>query len=254
MNIYAVTFFLFFGSPIFMGRFLENPCGVMIPRGKDGDWGTGAIFIPDGFQTRVYQNNSGVLFGMLVKKGESLNLTDKNGRKMEISFDDLEWIGYSGNSLVKVKKWENAAYLKIMWKSFKEGLYLKKEEIELSGAKYFTYKDYLFGKDLPQPILDSKKWAKIGVNLNKNCVNFRKSPTLVSEKIMCILGHDWCKECTIINILGFDGNWANVEVSIVMNDPDGSECDYIVKNKHIGWVKAVDETGFPNIWFSVSSY
>ena len=55
------------------------------------------------------------------------------------------------------------------------------------------------------------------------------------------------------------GNWAKVEViNYIFEDnfggESGEDCLYKELNRKTGWLKAIDNSGFPNIWFSVSGY
>ena len=111
------------------------------------------------------------------------------------------------------------------------------------------------GKGIPIDVEEYRNWASLGVNLPKNCLNLRKGPSTSEPIIRCIFPNKVKgQEFSHFSILATKGSWAKVEVaSYVLTDAAQSECDYSEHRKDIGWIKAIDDDGFPNIWFSVTN-
>jgi hypothetical protein len=238
---------------------MENPCNIMLPRGGDEDWGIGGLFIPNEFEGNIYENTEGKIFGKLETLNGLVRLKGKDGKSLGHKYGELEYIGHYEYEFIKVKKSNCDDYYKVYWKTSKEGLFVNKKEMEKQGAVFFTYKELLFSDSLSIKKEGFRNWANIGVNLEKSCLNLRTQPNINSEKIKCILGNDWEKEYhTHLKILETNNEWAKVETTEYYYDADldesGEGCTFIEKNKEIGWVKAIDKSGFPNIWFSVTSY
>lgn len=238
----------------------ENPYGIMYPRGGNEDWGDGAFVVPDQFQIDLYSDLHGAKFGE-VRNGKSyLELYDFNGEKiLQYPVKDLEWIGHYNYELLKYKEVEDTEYVKILWKHFPPGLYVKRAMIEEFGFESFSYREYLFGTNLPNNLKLIRNGTNIGVNLEKSCLNLRSSPIKESQKIECIPGNDWGNgEFNHLKIIKTEKKWALIEVSFYCIDDEDESSEYSCTGKKIrskkGWVKAIDENGFPNIWFSVTSY
>jgi hypothetical protein len=156
-----------------------------------------------------------------------------------------------------VKKCAKPEFVCVFWKCMKGGVFAKKADLKKQGADYYTYWEYLFKQDLPDRITENKKWANIGVNLTKNCLNLRLENNVKSDKIKCIPGNDGLIPQTGANhlrILEHNGNWAKVEVITLSWEAEDDDCPSKEFSNGIGWVKAIDEKGFPNIWYSVSGY
>ena len=244
---------------------IENPCNIMFPRGEDEDWGEGAYYMPDDFNIPLYKSlTEKETYGFLrkVASRENMRLVDQNGKDLPdyYSCHFKEWIGHSSLELLMAKKCENPEFVCVLWKYKKGGVFAKKADLKKQGAAYYTYWDYLFKQDMPKKITENKKWASIGVNLTKNCLNLRMENNVKSDKIKCIPGNDGEISETGANhlkILEHHGNWAKVEVITLRWQAGHSgedNCLYKEFSNGIGWVKAIDEKGFPNIWYSVTSY
>lgn len=238
---------------------VENICSIMFPRGGDEDWGIGAIFIPDNFEANIYKDIEGNKFGKLKTLNRNVRLRDKNGKELGFKNGELEYLGHSTIEVIKVKESESKNYFKVMWKTSKDGFFLNKKEMEEKGAIFYQYKELLFNDSIPFKNKGFNDWVNIGVNLEKNCLNLRTYPSKNSTKIKCILGNDWeLPYHTHMKILETKNNWAKVEITEYFydakSDESGEGCTFFERNKKIGWLKAIDENGFPNIWFSLTSY
>ncbi len=250
---------MLFQLPDFSIQPLDNPCGIMYPRGGDGDWGIGVYLIPDSTQFNIYEDSTAARIGYLEKGNHFFQLFNRTGERQNITFGDIEWIAHTSNLLLKVKKCKSEKHFKVLWNTFENGVCIKKNELENIGAKFYSYKDLLFQVNIPKKMKEYISWAKIGVNFKKDCLNLRESPSINSSIIVCVPGNDWkSNEHSHFKILKTLGDWAMVEVTTYIYDPESDEsgegCTFLEKNKRIGWVKAIDKTGFPNIWYSVTSY
>ena len=66
-----------------------------------------------------------------------------------------------------------------------------------------------------------------------------------SEKIVTMKG-----ETFLIKLTGkTNGNWAEVKVSEMDIPPCDGDAHEV--NTYSGWIKAIDDKGFPNIWYNV---
>ena len=96
--------------------------------------------------------------------------------------------------------------------------------------------------------------AKVGVNLIKNCLNLRTNPEINNNKVICIPSNDFGNAYEVeLKILQLEGDWARVKFMELHPTPN-HDCNATIKNEIIGWVKAIADNGFPNIWFSSTSY
>jgi hypothetical protein len=240
---------------------IENPCGIMTPRGGDQNWGEGAYYIPEEFQVDVYDHTFVKKIGTLHKEDSYLYLFDNANKKSNFSHDDIEWIGHYVLQLLKYRSCSRSDFINVLWKSAPNKYYIKKKDLIALNVKPQTYKEFLFSDTLCDRVNSFKSTATLGVNLTKNCLNLREGPSTQSKKIRCVPGNDWDNgELVELKILDHEGNWAKVVVityKILENDkniegPD--DCNFSEKNRQYGWVKAIDDTGFPNIWFDVTSY
>jgi hypothetical protein len=240
---------------------LENPYNIMSPRGGDEDWGEGAYYIPEAFEVEVYDHTFTKKIGTLHKDHSYLALFDNADKKADFNWDDIEWIGHYELQLLKYRSSPRSDFINVLWKTSPNKYYIKKKDLISKHVKPFAYKAYLFDDNISDRINQFKSFANIGVNLTKSCLNLREGPSVNSKKIRCILGNDWENgELTHLKILDYEGNWAKVEVITytIFEAPEDDESDsgfsFSEKNRQYGWVKAIDDTGFPNIWFSVTAY
>ena len=234
----------------------------MFPRGADEDWGEGAYYMPEEFNIPLYKSlTEKEPYGFLWKVSTDINmrLIDQNGKDIPDYYECQfrEWIAHYSLELLMVRKCENPEYVCVLWDCIKGGAFAKKADLMKQGADYYTYWEYLFRQDLPDRITENKKWANLGVNLTKSCLKLRLANNIKSKIIKCIPGNDG--EITQIGanhlrILEHDGNWAKVEVITLGWVVGDDDCPGKEFSNGIGWVKAIDENGFPNIWYSVTSY
>jgi hypothetical protein len=234
----------------------------MFPRGGDEDWGNGIYFFPDTLSVNIYTIGK-EKFGTLKRNqiGGYFYLKNKDGNQISFSQEDIEWVTYYTFSLLKFKNYKDSQYVKVFWKSIEGGLLIKKEDLNLFRAKPYTYEEVLFKKDMPQQLIANRRgWGmyNLGINLNKSCLNLRVQPNVNSVKIRCVRGNDWGdNKVTHIKVIEYKNQWAKIEIFTAAHrkEPNGwSDCPEIELGIETGWVKAIDDTGFPNIWFPVTSY
>ncbi len=237
----------------------ENFCNTMLPRGGGEDWGSGAIISSRPFRVIVYSESNGMPFGEL-SKADNGDFSFRNFETMKNAIDvskEIDYIGHVQNEILKVKECYNQDFIQLFWKNSKNELYISKKDLEKLGPKYLTYKKILVEQGLNPN--NKELNFNIGVNLSKNCLNLRISPRLSSLKILCIQSNAVKKKfTTVIRIIKLQGEWANVEyfeLYPAKNFPTNDEdCYSVKKNSTIGWVKAIADNGFPNIWFSAGNY
>lgn len=137
-------------------------------------------------------------------------------------------------------------------------LRIKKNEMTKKGCLFYTYQELLTSNYLPEEIQKWRDYAIVGININKSCLNLRELPSSISPQIICTPGNDWgYEQHTALSILETSGDWAKLKVQLqdYVGVNESGECAiYEVREEYIGWSKFVDESGFPNIWFSITSY
>ena len=264
ISIKFLCILLCLGSGSLIG---ENPCGIMLPKERDANWGTGAVYLPSSKKLRVYDQNEVFQGWLIKKKNHHVFRTQTPGGQLTITalLNTEISIGNENYTLLKAQEsFANDAYFEIKWKvdeySIMEFLIKKTALFEAAGDFCF-YDEFLLGTNIPEEIKVGKSEANIGVNIEQNCLNLRASNSAKSEKILCIASNDF-GGISHMEILELDKQWAKVKVSVCnpkdvlkVSGEDGDGCACKVKEKrYTGWVKAIDETGFPNIWFSSSAY
>lgn len=93
-----------------ISAFAENPCNVMMPRGDDEDWGIGCYLMPDEYRIEVYDDLDGSKFGEIYSEYSHIYLIDKNNKKINIAYEDIEYVGSYRNELIKVRECFNSNY------------------------------------------------------------------------------------------------------------------------------------------------
>lgn len=237
---------------------VDNPCGVMLPRGGDEDWGSGLIFLPDSSEINVYTLPNGEKSGIVTRQSNWHYLSDQDDEMAAVVGDDLEWVGYTAGAGLKTKVEKGSDFFQVLWHGSEGGLWISKSELTKIGGTYYSYKDLLFAKDINPQLNQYREWANIGVNLTDQCLNFREGPSTKYPRITCLHANSWRSEdYSHLEIISTKSEWAEVLITTYTPNEDtgeGGDCDYIEKAKITAWVKALDQSGFPNIWFSLSSY
>lgn len=246
---------IFIYSFICHSALVENPCGTMTPRGITEDWGIGTYFISDDFEIFVYSDTAGTLFGRLKVSESHLHLYDFHNRRINFQQGDIDWIGHYSHEFLKVRESVSKKYVEIFWEA-NGGLFINKNEADLQKLELLTYKSLLFDKTIFKELNGyTPDEIGIGVNLIRTCLNLRSGPSIDSSVIYCINGNEDSQGGTThLKILDNSGNWAKVEVTTRVFQDGDVDCPSRIIRRITGWVKAIADNGFPNIWYAVSSY
>jgi hypothetical protein len=246
----------------------ENNCAIMYPE-ESGDWGIGICWLPVNTEIPVYTEPGGKKIGtirrFLDKDDFHCEFIDKK-YAIENTGNDRVWVGNYFLPVLKVFKNKQNRYFNVLQNGLKGGLWIDKADIDKSGRKYFSYHSVLLGKkeDLPEELKDMIMSSDIGVNLAGSCLNLRSRASSDSSIIKCIPPNIFSSSenpnrgYKKIEIKNYQGNWALVDAIYYMPDPEhdesGEGCVFKEISRTSGWIKVIDESGFPNIWFSVTSY
>ena len=133
---------------------------------------------------------------------------------------------------------------------------MKKSEIKEKGAEYFSYSD-LIRKYSPGLTYDS--FPRIGVNLPNTCLNIWSGHSVNSSIIGCVHSNDNHPIGeSRIEVIEQKNEWIKIRaINLYYVDdpgkekgPDWGACPNTIHSELTGWIKIVDEKGFPKIWFS----
>lgn len=174
------------------------------------------------------------------EKQQVRNLIIENEKERPMKYDQktMVWTGYKAHSLQVYEK-ENG-YIKVEIESKPYWLNLK--ELEYYGMEFNTWKKYF--------TID-KTYAAYSP-LNNEVIynlNLRDRPTTKSEKIALIkVNGPKENDHHQFRFTGnYAGNWAEIEVFLY--DDFNASCNdrKNPKRKIIGWIKHLDDKGFPNV-------
>ncbi len=229
MKLHHCIFTMFFFTMFFSAT-------LCFPNGDSGYWGKGLI-LPQKVQNIFSLNGQGLL-----SPNDTINLYDsagnrvgafwkdgwiKNREKPKIAFKQLK---YELFAIVVFQKNDN--FLKIgIPESF---FYIRESELDRVGYKYFNYMQYLIGLDYCPNILPHEG------------INVRDEPSINGKKILIIR-----KDEHVVKLTGKISNeyWAEV---IIYEWPDAGCGGKKTGRQWKGWIKAVDNSGAPNIWTYIS--
>lgn len=262
LRILIITTLLLFGNS--SKKITDGPCNDGLPRGGDQEWGTGVYYIPIDSLIPIYDEKSLELAGHLWRDDGGIHLSDSERDYEYMYVQTREYIGHSSLHLLQVKNslddfmtfnWKNEEYFP---KTKYPTLKVKKTEMTQKGSLFYTYKELLTSSHVPKEIQKWRDFAHVGINITKGCLNLRELPSSKSLKILCVPGNDWgYEQQTALSIIETSGEWAKLKIQLkdYVGVNESLECDiYEVREEYVGWSKFVDESGFPNIWFSVTSY
>ena len=234
----------------------ENPCGIMTPHDTT-DWGIGITWLPLDADYEVVKLNDNAYHKYIHRtRLEQYFVTSANRNDgIPVKSTDLVWLG--SFSTLKVYGIKDTLY-NILNQTIDGGVWISIHQLNSRGAGFYTYRSLV----LNQVSCLNKKFENIysydkGVNLPNRCLNLRNNPSLESDIITCVYSNSPEREyITKIDIKRTNGNWAYVRVMICQydeeNDESGEGCAFKVVEGYDGWIKAIDDSGFPNIWFAVS--
>lgn len=228
--------------PAGVGAVAENKFrseGVYFPR-KDLD-----LYVLSGTEKYV---KSGYLIGYSeydqedfdqVKKGQLCVKNTSKGSK-KISEADFAELSYEGKYLIYYEI--RNGFIKI----------LKRTDSANPGKDPYDQKNgfYLKISDLNQTEFKPRGWMEILqdqtllFNAVKEGLNLRKGPNAETEKIMKMTGENF----TIVPSGKTKGQWMSVKVQKRKGNFCEDDSGAILK-EYQGWIKAVDDSGKPNVWF-----
>ena len=153
-----------------------------------------------------------------------------NQRKMTVSWVDLKEINYEGSCLKYYEQIDD--YVNVLYHTLKRGVWIKISDLRDNGY---------YPQDWMNFLLDQRRAyfpnVEGGLNLRKN-PNIKDKPIIVLHRVP-----GW-----ILLTGKVEGLWAEVEfVQYASGDPFALNSK--IANKWKGWIKAIDDKGFPNIWF-----
>lgn len=238
-----------------------NICNIMFPQDSN-EWGIGLCYIPKDFRINVYIDNNVEPVGTIERNlnGKILLNLINEPENFKIDYNDFIWAGHYDIFMLKTYEFINGNYLRIFNQTSSSGFLISMEELINANGNFFTYYDFLIAdqKDLPKEFEYLIDKSRIGVNLIESCLNVRMEASVDSDSIICIVNNNRMEGNHIhMEIIEHKGYWLKIKFNIYeiyegIEDTEG--CSYKIKDSNIGWVKAIDENGRPNIWFSVTSY
>lgn len=232
----------------------ENPCGIMYPNAAQN--GLAELLLApekEGCLAIYHHDDDEVLVGVIESK-QIIKSTDN--LKFEVRLGQRNCSGYDFemgfDPLLKV--YETCGdYYRVLQNTNGYGYFIKIEDVK----QITRSTNYL------EVLKDWSKWAdnrawNIGINEENHCLRLREGPETTFNILDCIknnsaLGNGHHS----IRVLDWRSSWALVEVSHWIYTDESREdevyCGTFVK-KEKGWLKAVGDNGFPNIWFALPSY
>ncbi|MEI6764231.1 MAG: hypothetical protein WCM76_01240 [Bacteroidota bacterium] len=212
---------------------------------QNSGWGSGIIIPEKGIQT-MHINMPLASFGLFDTPGgkkagtifmkNSVNVVYSLEQKMivcRVKDEDLAEVAAAGWCLKYYG--EQGDFVKILVQSTGIGLWISKTELNYLHLKPETWLDFMLAKKTGfYPNID------IGLNL-------RLEPDAGSKKIVLMKGDHY-----LIDLDGeTDGAWAKATVKKYSTRPcKAASSDNLSAQETLhGWIKIVDDKGFPNIWF-----
>jgi len=240
MKTFAVTVFLFLS---FFGFAKTQQNGLILPKNFHLDSFNSycCVFVPkEGFS--LYDAPNGNKIGQVIQKKESNLTLDEmfaikllNGNKpIYKNFNKgLTEVGYDVFVMSSFKAKDG--FVKIYDK--KSAYWLKISEIEKAGFKVSNWQDFL--------VENNDKL--LGYYANKPGLNLRESPSKNAKILKTLRGNLF----EIKLLPQSQGNWNKVKVTKYQEHPckgnltKEENIEYILE----GWIKTVDDSGTPNVWY-----
>lgn len=250
---------------------LAQDCDVMFPRDDNYYLGNGGLYLPMNTMLEFYDEN-GEALGEISKVNVYVIKYCKNKRMFQSAIINEIRIG-SFETVLLMCDTTDTDYYKIYNQPHEfmqervnipdlSVVYISKKDVQLLEGQFYTYSELLFSDNLVEELQTEKNKASVGVNLAHNCMNLRAGPAVSYEKIFCIPGNDF-GSLAEVSIIERSGQWAKVEVTYCdkynryqrsiwdSRHPDRCNCKK-PKQHYTGWLKAIDDSGKPNIWFSAN--
>ena len=205
----------------------------MITNEPDPTAPPGVVIFPDS-QVPLYEQPGGNQIALVSKATDQWRLLiQKTGSQAstEANPDDLREVGYESGAGTVFE--EKGGYLKVLPRSTEQGAWMKTEELAQHGSGFLSWIDFLNGKS------DGGLFPRESM-----AINLRQGPEATQLKSATLKG-----ELIDITPTGQkNGLWLEVEVIRydvhVCTDGQGH-----IAERWRGWLKAVDDQGYPNLWY-----
>lgn len=203
------------------------------------EWGIGVLELPyeNNEFIHVYDRPNGTIEGTLGMERNIHNtdfriLTWRDGEhggpRMHIPKEALIEIGYEIDGLV-VRK-EEDGFLKIMYPKGELTAWVSLEELTKAGFLYYSWKKFM--------LRGRQTFFTMSYGMN-----LRERPGIDGTYILTVKGDQFEIELTGKS----EGLWAEVVVkefsTIYCEEP------HKLVNTYTGWMKILDDKGYPNLWF-----
>lgn len=218
------------------------------------DWGIGIISRSDGrnqaktinfprAKINLYKSPNGKKIGHIKPVENKISDTERyhtysmklNARTFGFNSFALELkeINHEGGCLKYYKK--RNGFVKVFSNIYRPGTWIKISDLEKHAYKTQDWKDFLLSRK-PDNILGYYPNVPVGLNL-------RKTPDTKYKPIILMKGRSF--EITLTG--RHRGLWCEAKVVLYERSPCGG--DEKILGKWNGWLKALDDSGYPNIWF-----
>ena len=243
----------------------ENICGIMYPWHWEQDWGNGAIKINDTCIIKLYADTLIAPVGLLKGIHTYTELFDTVGNELKFDSPVLPYggficIGYACN-FITIENNPGSDFYKGFWQRTPRGLFIRKKDVADLSLKFQYYDELIFSYGFEY----KHQSPRIGVNIPNTCLNIRTGPSTKYPSIGCVHSNELNPIGeSRIELLEQKGLWARVHVvnlyyvgEDLSEDPEAEDwepCPNTVKSELTGWIKIVNEKGFPKIWFTMGGY
>ena len=205
----------------------------MITNEADPSAFPGVVIFPDP-QVPLYEDPGSKQMAVVSRATDQWRLLiQKSGSQVttQANPDDLREVGYESGAVIVFE--ERDGYVKVLPRSTGQGAWMKTEELAQHGFSFLSWIDFLKGKS-DGDLFPRKSMA----------INLREGSGATNPKITTLRG-----ELIDITPTGKKkGLW--LEVDVVRYDvhfcTDGQA--HIAEHWK-GWLKAVDDQGYPNLWY-----
>ncbi len=209
-------------------------CNPFFSVAQDTSWGVGFLRFPYGEKCNfpLYNAPNGDKNSLLTAEERSFGFpewTDASGQSPRYAIPQTAYEKISMDEVGFFVYKEQDGFIKLMFTSSGPSYWASLAEIEKAGAVYQPWIRF---------ITDSKH-TFYTVNYG---MNVRESPGVNAKKILTVKGDNFKIEPTGST----QGNWA--EVIIREYEEKESFEEPKLKKEFRGWMKVVDNEGFPNIW------
>lgn len=223
----------------------QTHCGIAFPQDST-EWGLGLIMSSNENFIQA-ENKDGI---DLFFNWRQINIP--NDSSISIKQEDKISAGFY-RIFFKVYEIRGTKF-KVLSNTLMGGLWIEFDELIKKGSPFYTYHSIILAPDkLPANYQNVFRTLSLGVNLFNGCLNLRKERSVDSEVVTCIPNNTTDVEYSEIQIIENRDVWAYVKYQKLewYEDHEGYDggCHYKVVNQAYGWIKVIDERGYPNIWF-----